>query len=162
MTHVIGVDLSYTATGIAWPDGQDTFCTSDQDGEPYERASTIAEHVGHYGDQADLIVIEAGVYLSHSAFMLGQLHGIVYNRLHGQRVLRVPPSNVKQYATGAGKAGKTEMIVAAREILGYRGLDDNEADAMWIRAVGLAMLGEPLADMPARNRKALTKLELPA
>jgi hypothetical protein len=44
MTHVIGVDLSYTATGIAWPDGQDIFCTTDQDGDPYERASTIAAH----------------------------------------------------------------------------------------------------------------------
>jgi hypothetical protein len=54
------------------------------------------------------------------------------------------------------------MIVEARETLGYRGLDDNEADAIWIRAIGLAMLGEPLADMPATQRTAVTKLELPA
>ena len=65
------------------------------------------------------------------------------------------------HVIGGGKASKTAMIVEARETLGYRGLDDNEADALWIRAIGLAMLGEPLADMPATQRTAATKLELP-
>ena len=66
------------------------------------------------------------------------------------------------HVIGGGKASKTAMIVEARETLGYRGLDDNEADALWLRAIGLAMLGEPLADMPANQRTAVTKLELPA
>jgi Holliday junction resolvasome RuvABC endonuclease subunit len=162
MHDVIGVDLSFSATGIAWPEGQDIFCTSEKDGEHHERASIIASHVGHFADHSDLVVIEAGVYMSRSAFTLGILHGIVYKRIESQQVLRVTPSQLKQYAAGSGKATKTEMVVNARERLGYTGFDDNEADAVWLRAIGHAMLGEALVDLPAKNKKALTKLDLPS
>ena len=67
-----------------------------------------------------------------------------------------------RHVIGGGKASKTAMIVDARETLGYRGLDDNEADALWLRAIGHAVLGKPLADMPSPNKKAINKLDLPA
>ena len=162
MHDVIGVDLSYSATGIAWSEGEDIYCTSEKDGELYERAAIIAAHVGHFADHSDLVVIEAGVYMSRSAFMLGILHGLVYKRIESRQVLRVTPSQLKQYAAGSGKATKTEMVVNARERLGYTGFDDNEADAAWLRAIGHAMLGDPLVDLPAKNKKALTKLVLPS
>lgn len=49
-------------------------------------------------------------------------HGTVY------------PTTLKKFATGRGNAPKGAMLAAARERLGYRGLDDNEADALWILA----------------------------
>jgi Holliday junction resolvasome RuvABC endonuclease subunit len=41
-------------------------------------------------------------------------------------------TEIKQFATGKGNCGKPAMIAAAREKLGYKGDDDNEADALWI------------------------------
>lgn len=41
-------------------------------------------------------------------------------------------SEIKKFATGNGNANKQKMIVAAKLKLGYKGKDDNEADALWI------------------------------
>jgi Holliday junction resolvasome RuvABC endonuclease subunit len=39
---------------------------------------------------------------------------------------------IKKYATGKGNCGKPVMIKAAQDKLGYRGENDNEADALWL------------------------------
>jgi len=43
-----------------------------------------------------------------------------------------PSTEIKRFATGKGSANKILMIEAAREKLGYKGDDDNEADALWL------------------------------
>lgn len=157
--HVVGVDLSYTATGIAWPSATDIFETKPVDGPDHVRAAIIASHVCAHARDADLVCIEAGVYRSSHAFMAGVLHGVVYDRLTPmwERVLLVPPGTLKKYATGKGNADKTAMVVAARERLGYEGMNDNEADALWLRAHGMALLGRPMCELPAKNLEALEK-----
>lgn len=39
---------------------------------------------------------------------------------------------IKKFATGKGNCSKDDMIKAAQEKLGYKGEDDNEADALWM------------------------------
>ena len=39
---------------------------------------------------------------------------------------------IKKFATGKGNCGKPAMIQAAKDKLGYKGNDDNEADALWL------------------------------
>jgi Holliday junction resolvasome RuvABC endonuclease subunit len=39
---------------------------------------------------------------------------------------------IKKFATGKGNSGKPAMIQAAKDKLGYTGLNDNEADALWL------------------------------
>lgn len=39
---------------------------------------------------------------------------------------------IKKFATNNGNAGKPLMIKKAQELLGYKGEDDNEADALWL------------------------------
>lgn len=50
----------------------------------------------------------------------------------------VATTTLKKFATGSGRAGKPEMVKAARKILGRYPIDDNEADAvhvsMWAAA----------------------------
>ena len=41
-------------------------------------------------------------------------------------------SEIKMLATGKGNSGKPLVVAAAREKLGYAGVDDNEADALWL------------------------------
>ena len=44
----------------------------------------------------------------------------------------VHSATLKKFATGHGNAGKPDMIAAARLKLGFKGDDDNEADALWL------------------------------
>lgn len=51
-------------------------------------------------------------------------HNIEYRAYSSQEM--------KKYATGKGNSGKPAMIAAAKERLGYKGNNDNEADALWL------------------------------
>ncbi len=163
--YAIGVDLSYTATGIAWPNSIDTFVTHQMNGDHIDRAKIIAGHVCAHARDAAMIVIEDGVNRSHAAFNSGILHGIVRRELNNvigaqQRIVMVPPATLKKYATGKGNADKLAMVMAAYKRLGYDGSDHNEADALWLRAIGQELLDDPLCDMPVLQRSALDKLEV--
>jgi len=166
--YAIGVDLSYTATGIAWPGAVDTFHTKPTDGDLIERGINIAAHVCAHARDAHLIVIEGGVTRSPAAFDSGMLHGVILMSLratllphHHDRIVMVPPAVLKKYMTGKGNADKTAVIIAARERLGYDGMDDNEADALGLRAIGHHLLGDPLCVMPKAHVAVLEKLDYP-
>lgn len=163
-TH-IGIDLSYTATGIAMTGHQpSTFGTKP--GPPHhERALTISGEIQRHLALTDgLICIEGGVNRSQAAFNSGILHGVVRCALRSNwhRVRLIPPATVKKYATGKGNVDKVAVIVAARERLGIDTLDDNEADAAWLLAIAHDLAGDPVVDLPKTHRSALDKLEAPA
>jgi hypothetical protein len=47
------------------------------------------------------------------------------------------------------------MVVAARERLGWTGMDNNAADALWARAVGLALYDALPVKLPQSHLVAL-------
>lgn len=160
---VVGLDLSLTATGIAHTDG--TTGTVRTRTRGMERLGVIAAFALEATEAARLVCIEGYSFGSRAsqAHALGELGGVVRWSLwsSGVTYLDVPPSTLKTYATGKGNAGKVDVIVAARDRLGYEGTDDNEADALWLRALGLDLLGAPLVALPATHRRALAKVTLP-
>lgn len=161
MSAVMGLDLSLTATGVAYPDGLAGCIRSKK--RDAERLVEIRGRIeaGLLDYPTDLVVIEGPAFgRPNGMHALGQLAGVVYVRLLEleQKHLEVPPSCVKKYATGKGNAKKVEVITSARERLGYDGHDDNEADALWLRALGMDLLGEPVVVVPALHRAALDKL----
>lgn len=88
---------------------------------------------------------------------------LLYQRLEarGDVVKIIPPSCVKQYATGKGNAAKDAVMAAA--IKNYPAVDitnNNTADATILLALGLRMAGMPLETTPpvAAKLKALDKL----
>jgi Holliday junction resolvasome RuvABC endonuclease subunit len=109
-----------------------------------------------------LVAIEGYSYASHgrSTVSLAELGGIVRYGLwcEGIIYIDVPPSTLKKYATGKGNADKGAMLVAAVKRLGYEGTDNNEADARWLHAVGMALMGKPVANVPELHRNALGAL----
>ena len=160
--NAIGVDLSYTATGIAWADDQADVFTTDPKTDHIVRAERIAHDVLAHTTNGDLVSIESGVYRSQHAFPAGILHGIVRHWLRKHRpaskVILIPAKTLKVYATGNGNADKTAMVVAARERLGYDGLENNEADALWLRAIAMELLGQPVIKLPRTHTRALDKI----
>lgn len=159
---VVGVDLSLTRTGLANEHGVHLL-TGSLSG--VRRLIAIRGWVLDLSYGAQLVVIEGFSFGSNnrSAREIGGLGWVVRVALTEAGIpwCDVPPSTLKKYATGKGNAGKVEMVVAARERLGYGGHDDNEADALWLRAVGLDLLGTPLVALPKAHRDALAAVQLP-
>lgn len=166
---VVGLDLSLQRTGIAYANG-DVAVVPTGALRGMARIEVIVGRVSEALDcwdaQPDLVVIESYTYATtHSAHVLGELGGIVRWTLHGEGVrwLDVAPGKLKIYATGDGNAKKTPIVIAARERLGMSFVtDDDQADAVWLRALGLDLLGAPLVDLPQIHRRALKGVELPA
>jgi Holliday junction resolvasome RuvABC endonuclease subunit len=173
--NVVGLDLSLTATGVAWPDGTtETITTTPRDTLPdrlrYIRAS-IVEHL------RDLIflgptvaVVEDLPYTRNQAgAQLGMVHGIMRVALDDLRrqnvvagIALVPPATLKKYATGRGNANKAELLGAAIRRLRYEGHDDNQVDAIWLRQMGLDHYAPGMAAlMPVAHRDAARAVDWP-
>lgn len=161
---VVGLDLSLTATGIA-TDHAEVLATKLKGAE---RLAWVRDEVYDrlHAPKADLVVLEGYAYArANQAHQVGELGGVIRLMLHEAGVpwVEVAPAALKKYATGHGNAGKGEVLAAAIRRLGYDGHDDNEADALWLREMGLdhyAGEGRP-PWVPAAHRVALDKIDWP-
>ncbi len=172
MTGVIGLDLSLTSSGVCDFAGNTSLvettgkkdATLDQRHARLTRILTDIRLAAH-PTPTDLVVIEAPSYASGggSAWDRAGLWWLVVSffKDSGNPVLIVPPKTAKKYATGNGDAPKESICKELYKRFGVDIDSNDEADAYMMRAVGLALLGRPLADMPAANRAALDKLTLP-
>lgn len=161
---VVGLDLSLTSTGIAYANGTVEHLDTEKKkfSDDMARLGFIVDRVRGAFDVAeqdpDLVVIEGYTYATtKSAHVLGELGGIVRFELWSSGIpfAVIAPSKLKRYALGKGAGDKVAMVVAARERLAYGGLQDDEADALWLRALGLDLLGAPLVSLPKEHRGAL-------
>lgn len=162
--RVLGLDLSLTATGICMPDG--TTCTittraKDGDRRLLQIAATLTSVVA--STRPDLAVVEDLPKHAMAAGITGMVHGVARVVLLEARVpyAFVVPATLKAYATGRGAGDKSAMILAAYKRAGVEFADDNQCDAWWLRAAGLAYLGYPPVDLPAVQQDALTKVAWP-
>ncbi|MFI6160371.1 hypothetical protein ACIA59_10525 [Micromonospora haikouensis] len=162
--RVIGLDLSITATGIAWCDGTTYTVATKKEGDARLIAITDEVCRAIAGRSIDLVVIEDLPTHAKAAGITGMVHGAVRAyllRLKTPYAL-ITPASLKKYATGRGNAGKPEMAVALYKRAGRELPDDNQVDAWWLRAAGLDHLGHPPADMPQAHRAALDAVTWPA
>ncbi|ASU81542.1 hypothetical protein CDO52_00925 [Nocardiopsis gilva YIM 90087] len=171
--RVVGLDLSVSATGVAWDSGQPDFIGSDREGDA--RLIDIREAVrivvggcppGTRGTNrwVDLVVIEDVPPVRANAIAkLGMVHGVVRSMLIevGVPYALVPPASLKKFATGKGAATKPDMRMALYQRTGDDLRDDNEVDAAWLRLMGLDALGHPEITLPKGHRAALDKITWP-
>ncbi len=167
--NVVGVDLSLRATGVACGDGSTLTIQTKQRG--MDRLTDLRSQILvacsadlHSLLTPDLVCIEGYSYgskFSH-AHALGELGGVIRLALHEANVpyVDIPPTVVKKYATGRGNASKGEMLAAAIRRLDYQGASDNEADALWLREMGLDW-ATGLAHVPNDYRTALDRVGWP-
>ena len=167
MTTIIGGDVALADTGLAiWRDGAMSVRTvHTPSGQPPEaRWAYIGEQLWPLIAQdpgATFVTIE-GVFASAktagNSLKLAMLQGSLRLGLWYRKVPFAVVDNaaVKLYATGYGRATKTEMITAAvdRLKLSYRP-DEHQADALWLAAMTLDHFGKPICDMTETGVKAM-------
>ncbi|TFV90426.1 hypothetical protein [Blastococcus sp. CT_GayMR16] len=179
MTAVVGLDLSLTATGIATPDGVQTVGSKGKAGATLLQRSVrlhdLAMDIGaavdgvasrHRGQRV-LVVVEGPAFDSRTGHQHDRsgLWWLVVDELCGSSfadVVEVTTGGVKKYATGKGNAGKDEVLAAV--VRRYPDVDvtnNNEADALVLRAMGCDHLGQPLAVVPQSHRASLDKVAWP-
>ena len=167
---ILALDLSLTRTGYAVGPGPHglSIPPRGQDRGPARLAfyrTAVTELLSIYA--ADVVVLEGYSFgqargSSHS-HALGELGGVVRLLLFERAVpfVEVAPASLKKYATGKGNAPKAAVLAEAIRRLGYGGNDDNEADALWLRAMALDYYQLETPTMPQSHRAALEKIEWP-
>ena len=164
---VVGLDLSLTASGIAHVDGTvEVFRPASDPTANYglDRVDEIRDRITLVlsgTPDLELVMIEGLAFAAHdNARQLAMLAGIIRMALFdaGHAFLTVTPGTLKKYATGKGNAPKEAVVDAAQKRLRYQGYNNNEADALWLRAIGWELVGIPLVDLPVSHRDALKEL----
>lgn len=165
MERIIGLDLSITATGIAWEDGTTDCIHPTEKGD--RRLTELRTRLGLNSPAAwagiTLAVIEDLPTHAHAAGITGMVHGMVRVELIHRSVpyTLVPPAVLKVYATGRGNATKPDLRMELYKRAGLDLADDNECDAAWLRLLGHDLCGQPLLQLPQTHRRALDKVDLP-
>jgi len=166
-----GLDLSLTATGVAWPDGTSETITTKAKTPMPKRLAHIRDYVhalwlNKCCHRTFAIVEDLPFTRNNAAGQLGMVHGIVRVALDElidrglcAGVVLVVPGCLKKYATGTGNANKQQMLAEAIRRLGYAGADDNQVDALWLRQMGLAHYAPELAvPVPVKHLESLAKV----
>lgn len=166
--RVVGLDLSLTSTGVSDGHTHHAFrttpeqCIEERLDIQTQLATDFVFCQGQWAGQwdrgllrADLVVIEGPSYGSRGPGHeeLAALRYMVRTRLHKARIpfAIFPPSVLKLYTTGTGRASKHQMVAAVRERHGvdmtqYKVKDGryDMADAYALAAMGYARIGQPL------------------
>jgi Holliday junction resolvasome RuvABC endonuclease subunit len=163
---VSGLDLSMTGTGAAYtfpgaPGNVETQLIRPREVRDL-RLNEIQARVIEVVRDSDLVLIEGFLNRSLSAGITGMVHGAVRAALieAGLKYGTLPPSSLKLFATGRGGASKTDMAVAAFKRGGVEFREDNQTDAWWLWVAANEHLGNPIFDLPKRQREALDKIQM--
>lgn len=165
--RVIGLDLSLSSTGVACNAGWTDRIRLAPDPAPFLRMRTIRARIREFANTATRLVVVEGLAISRQTGQhltrAGMWHLVMEDvDARGVPWLQVTPTGLKKFATGRGNAGKDEVLAAAvRRFPHIEVRGNDEADALWLAAIGADLLGEPMVEMPAANRTALAKLVLP-
>lgn len=185
MIRICGLDLSLAKTGVAHlesaTDDMWTLTTSRITTRPHDQNDTrslrnrldyIRFECSIEAKGSQLVVMEGPSFASvgsASKDIMG-LWWLVYDGLCiDYRILVVPPSSLKKWATGKGNVGKPQVAVGLhrtfpQDVFGvdFAAVDDNEADAAGLCGMGAQALGCPVPiDFPKYRQDVIAGLRLP-
>lgn len=140
---VAGADLSIAKSGLALHDGRLLTVTPTNPRGGYARLRPMAQALLFNLRESSLVIIEG--YDPHprgsiALVRAAEIGGIVRAGLLelGIRWLDCPPSTLKKFATGKGNANK-EAVFQAAQAAGVNPQTEDEADAYWLRRIGLEL-----------------------
>lgn len=86
---------------------------------------------------------------------------LLIGRIYGAHLVGVAPATLKVYATDDGRASKHAVQDAVERRYGVRCRNGDEADALTLCAMGADFYGHPLAPVPDRYRRTITRPRWP-
>lgn len=170
MTRILGLDLSLTATGLALLDTDDRLVADTWTHVTHPGGDTIRTRLARLDDIVDhvktidrvaLVVVEGpslGQRAQSGTFERAGLWWLTVAALAERdvRVVEVPPSTLKRYATGKGNASKDAVLLAVARRYPHVDVQSNdEADALILAAMGARHLGHPIDDLPKAHLAAM-------
>lgn len=162
---IIGIDPSLSATGIAT--ASESYVVRTKADDPTRLAvifTAVRVQVTAERKPAELAVVEDLPTHARGAGLTGMAQGVIRLALIESQVpyVTIPAATLKKYATGKGNATKADMRMAWYQRAGDDVRDDNEVDALWLRQIGLTLVGDPDAiPLPKTHLDALAKVTLP-
>jgi crossover junction endodeoxyribonuclease RuvC len=140
--NVIGLDLSLTAPGLAVVGRTETLRTDAKRGD--KRLGDIRDWLMHYAAtrHLSLAMIEAVPPYDHASSSLERIHGVAREVLARFDVpfAYVNVTALKRFATGNGRADKSDVMAVVRDQWGIDVKDDNASDASVLRVMGEVFL----------------------
>lgn len=161
MSRVLGIDPSLTSTGVAfrYPNGRlQASCVQPIGLKGLRRVAFIRDSVLNYVEsyKPDVVAIEGYAFsyrgASNTLFNLGELGGVLRLSLleKGIRLIVVPPTSLKLFATGRGNAaGKDAVKVALLNELAVSFKSSDQNDAAWLLLLGETYLGYTVLRNPS-------------
>lgn len=163
---MVGIDLSLRSTGTAG-DGWAARLAPPAGLAGCERLSWLLDRLDEHTTGAALVVVEGPSYGSagRGQHERAGLWWLLRHRLWQASVpvAVVPPAARCRYATGRGNAPKDAVLAAAvRRFPTVEVTGNDQADALWLAAMGLDRLGRPPVALPEAHRAALASVAWPA
>lgn len=162
--HVAGLDLSLAATGWAKVDTDGSYVhglvrTKPEDGWLGRRLDLIVTGLVPVLVGARLVVVETPFNAQFGTDPNGVyfVAMLAIERLRLSKPVGVAPTCLKVYATSSGVADKAGMGVTAGSLLGFRGHNNNEIDALWLAHLGWHLLGAPVVELPPEHTRTLAE-----
>ena len=134
----IGIDLSYSSTGVVMLQGDGQQCAAFKAGKPKDSFENRVKELWSKMEKflpppgVASIAIEGAAYAAEfNAFRLGELSGAikVYLTEAGYSYKIVPPTVLKKFATGKGNAPKTYVAAQVARKWGFTNPCDDIVDA---------------------------------
>jgi hypothetical protein len=168
--RVAGIDISLTGTGVATLGGTTCIRTKGRRADSITDRRTRQKHIVDTAlteiGAVDLACVEGPSHASMGQAGHHDLSGLWWAIVgalvdRGIPVAVIPPMSRAKYATGKGNSRKAAVLAAAQHRYGAVLSNDNEADALILRAMGLHWLGQPLTEVPDGHRAALAGCQWP-
>ena len=148
---VAGLDPSMTRTGLALPNGTVHSISPPAKLRGGERLAWLEAEfirtIRTHPPAPKVVVIEKyppslGKAGATTMITIGELRGVLRRYIWsiGADEIEVEPARLKRWATGDGRSDKNRMVATAVEA-GAPVRNDDEADAWWLRDLGLCGLG---------------------
>lgn len=170
--RVAGLDLAAEQSGLALPDGSTEAIVAPKVKGTRSLADDLSRidhiearvHEVLLLQKPDMLVLEdyaAGMH-SAAAHRLAEISGSVRLACWRARVklALVNVMHLKIYATGSGKATKSQMATAALKRAGLEFATEDECDAAWARWLGLDLLGHSPFPLPDSHRRVLKDVKI--
>ena len=156
---VLGIDPSLTSTGICYEGYAEQIVTARiQPGKflkgpsrlfhIYSVIENTMDRVFDYHEKGNVVAYEGYAMGSSKAkgraFDMGELGGVLKTLAYskGVGILLVPPTSLKLYATGSGRAEKVDVMKAVKDNWGYDIRYDDEADAFVLYKMGCQFISD--------------------